>query len=130
SSTTSAQTCAPAKELPPVSIRTRLVWLVVAVIAPTLAFALYVTYSVYQFQSTQVAQSMQGTARAVALAVDRELARYDAIVSTVAANPSLVQGDLRNLHARLQQTVQPLGAGVTVFDPDGIPLLNSGHPYG
>lgn len=112
------------------SIRTRLVWLVVAVIAPTLAFALYVTYSVYQFQSTQVAQSMQGTARAVALAVDRELARYDAIVSTVAANPSLVQGDLRNLHARLQQTVQPLGAGVTVFDPDGIPLLNSGHPYG
>jgi len=74
-----------------VSIRTRLVWLVVAVIAPTLAFALYVTYSVYQFQSTQVAQSMQGTARAVALAVDRELARYDAIVATVAANRSLVQ---------------------------------------
>ena len=112
------------------SIRTRLVWLVVAVIAPTLAFALYVTYSVYKFQSGQVEQSLQGTTRAVALAVDRELARYDAIVSTVAANPSLVQGDLPTLHARLQQTVQPLGAGVTVFDPYGIPLLSSRYPYG
>ena len=112
------------------SIRTRLVWLVVAVIAPTLAFALYVTYSIYRFQSTQVEQSLQGTTRAVALAVDRELAQYDAIVSTVAANPSLVQGDLQTLHARLRQTVQPLEAGVTVFDPHGIPLLSSRHPYG
>ena len=112
------------------SIRTRLVWLVVAVIAPTLAFTLYLTYSVYQSQSAQVSQSMQGTTRALALAVDRELARYDAIVSTVAANPSLVQGDLGTLHQRLQQTIQPLGAGVTVFDLNGIPLLSSGHPYG
>ena len=88
------------------------------------------TYSVYRSQSAQVAQSMQGTTRALALAVDRELAKYDAIVSTVAANPSLVQGDLRTLHSRLQQTVQPLDAGVTVFDPYGIPLLSSKHPYG
>lgn len=112
------------------SIRARLVWLVIAIIAPSLAFALYATYSVYQSQSIQVAQSMAGTTRAVALAVDRELARYGAIVSTVAANPSLLQGDLRTFHARLQRTVQPLGAGVTVFDPDGIPLINSEHPYG
>src|SRR5690606_15012800 len=84
----------------------------------------------YQSQSAQVSQSMQGTTRALALAVDRELARYDAIVSTVAANPSLVQGDLSTLHQRLQQTIQPLGAGVTVFDLYGIPLLSSGHPYG
>lgn len=112
------------------SIRARLVWLVIAVIAPSLAFALFATYSVYQSQSARVAQSMEGTTRAVALAVDRELARYGAIVSTVAANPSLVQGDLRTFHARLQRTVQPLGAGVTVFDPDGIPLINTEHPYG
>ena len=112
------------------SIRARLVWLVVAVIAPSLAFALYTTYSVYQSQSVQIAQSMKGTTRAVALAVDRELARYGTIVSTIAANPSLVQGDLRTFHARLQQTVQPLGAGVTVFDSNGIPLLDTEHPYG
>lgn len=112
------------------SIRARLVWLVIAVIAPALAFAIYATYSVYQSQSIRVAQSMEGTTRAVALAVDRELARYEAIVSTVAANPSLVQGDLRTFHARLIQTEQPLGAGVSVFDPDGIPLLDTDHPYG
>lgn len=112
------------------SIRARLVWLVFAVIAPSLAFALYTTYSVYQSQSVRIAQSMNGTTRAVALAVDRELARYGTIVSTIAANPSLVQGDLRTFHARLQQTVQPLGAGVTVFDPDGIPLIDTEHPYG
>lgn len=112
------------------SIRARLVWLVIAVIAPALALAIYATYSVYQSQSIQVAHSIEGTTRAVALAVDRELARYEAIVSTVAANPSLVQGDLRAFHARLLQTEQPLGAGVSVFDPDGIPLLDTDHPYG
>ncbi|TCD18758.1 response regulator [Pseudomonas sp. IC_126] len=111
------------------SIRARLVWLVVAVIAPSLAFALYATYSVYQSQSFRVAQSMEGTTRAVAQAVDRELARYGAIVSTVAANPSLAQGDLRTFHARLQRTALPLGTGVTVFDPDGIPLINTEYPY-
>lgn len=112
------------------SIRSRLVWLVIAVIAPALAFALYATYSVYRAQSHQVDQSMQETARGIALAVDRELDRYKAIVTTLAASPTLVKGDLRPFHERLQQTVQPIGAGVTVFDPDGVPLVDSDFPYG
>jgi len=113
-----------------VSIRARLIWLVVAVITPALAFALFATYSVYKAQSYQIDQGMYEAARGVALAVERELERYGAIVTTLAASPTLVKGDLRTFHERLQQTIQPIGTGVTIFDPNGIPLADSDYPYG
>ena len=112
------------------SIRARLVWLVIAVIAPALAFALYATYSVYRAQSSHVDQGMQETTRALALGVDRELARYGAIVTTLAASPTIRNGDLRAFHERLQQTEHPVGSGVTIFDADGVPLADSDYPFG
>nr|WP_272889468.1 response regulator [Stutzerimonas stutzeri] len=93
-------------------------------------FALFATYSVYQAQSVQVDRGMQEATRAVALSVDRELARYGAIVTTLAASPTLIKGDLRIFHERLRQTRHPTGSGVTIFDPDGIPLADSDYPFG
>jgi len=113
-----------------VSIRSRLVWLVIAVIAPALAFALYGTYAVYRTQSAKIDQGMAEVSRAVALSVDRELARYATIVSTLAASPTIVRGDVRAFHERLQQTRLAIGANVTIFDPAGTPLADTDHPYG
>lgn len=105
------------------SIRSRLVWLVIAVIAPAFAFALYGTYAVYRAQSAQVDQGMKEVSRAVALAVDRELSRYATIVSTLAASPTIVKGDVRTFHERLQQTEHAVGASVVIYDPQGTPWL-------
>ncbi len=107
------------------SIRSRLVWLVIAVIAPALAFALYGTYAVYRAQSAQVDQGMKEVSRAVALAVDRELNRYATIVSTLAASPTIIRGDLRTFHERLQQTKHAGGSSVTIFDPQGTPRADT-----
>ncbi|MCD1637770.1 response regulator [Pseudomonas stutzeri] len=112
------------------SIRSRLVWLVIAVIAPALAFALYGTYAVYRAQSAQVDQGMKEVSRAVALAVDRELNRYATIVSTLAASPTIVRGDLRTFHERLQQTKHAVGSSVTIFDPQGTPLADTDYAFG
>lgn len=112
------------------SIRSRLIWLVFAVLAPTLVFGLVATYTVYDSQWTRISRSMQETTRAVALAVDRDLRRYEAIVSTVAVRPSLVRGDLETFYKDAQEILQPFDAGVIVFDPDGVPLLNTHRPYG
>ncbi|MDX5434197.1 MAG: cache domain-containing protein, partial [Halomonas sp.] len=112
------------------SIRSRLVWLVIAIIAPAMAFALFGTYSVYRTQSEKIDQGMTEVARAIALAVDRELDRYAAIVTTLAASPTLLEGDLRSYHRRLQQTRRALGANVTIFDPNGRPLADTQFPYG
>ncbi|WP_278412230.1 hybrid sensor histidine kinase/response regulator [Stutzerimonas kunmingensis] len=112
------------------SIRARLIWLVIAVIAPALAFALFATYSVYRAQSQQIDQSMYETTRGVSLAVERELDRFGAVVTTLAASPTLVSGDLRAFHERLQQTVQPIATGVTIFDPNGVPLADTDYPFG
>lgn len=112
------------------SIRSRLVWLVIAVIAPALAFALYGTYAVYRAQSAQVDQGMKEVSRAVALAVDRELNRYATIVSTLAASPTIIRGDLRTFHERLQQTKHAVGSSVTIFDPQGTPLADTDYAFG
>jgi len=113
-----------------VSIRSRLVWLVIAVIAPALAFALYGTYAVYRAQSAQVDEGMKEVSRAVALAVDRELNRYATIVSTLAASPTIIRGDLRTFHERLQQTKHAVGSSVTIFDPQGTPLADTDYAFG
>ena len=112
------------------SIRSRLVWLVIAVIAPALAFALYGTYAVYRAQSAQVDQGMKEVSRAVALAVDRELNRYATIVSTLAASPTIIRGDVRTFHERLQQTKHAVGSSVTIFDPQGTPLADTDYAFG
>lgn len=112
------------------SIRSRLVWLVIAVIAPALAFALYGTYAVYRAQSAQVDEGMKEVSRAVALAVDRELNRYATIVSTLAASPTIIRGDLRTFHERLQQTKHAVGSSVTIFDPQGTPLADTDYAFG
>jgi len=122
--------CACIRNLHVVSIRSRLVWLVIAVIAPALAFALYGTYAVYRAQSAQVDQGMKEVSRAVALAVDRELNRYATIVSTLAASPTIVRGDLRTFHERLQQTKHAVGSSVTIFDPQGTPLADTDYAFG
>lgn len=112
------------------SIRTRLVWLVLAVLAPTVFFAAYLAYSVYQSQWARVSQSMQETSRAVALAVDRDLARHEAIVATMAISPGLLRGNLRTFHERAREALAARNTSVTVFDPDGVPLLDTRLPYG
>lgn len=112
------------------SIRSRLVWLVIAVIAPALAFALYGTYAVYRAQSAHVDQGMKEVSRAVALAVDRDLNRYATIVTTLAASPTIVRGDLRTFHQRLQQTKHAVGSSVTIFDPQGTPLADTDYAFG
>lgn len=122
--------CACIRNLHVVSIRSRLVWLVIAVIAPALAFALYGTYAVYRAQSAQVDQGMKEVSRAVALAVDRELNRYATIVSTLAASPTIIRGDVRTFHERLQQTKHAVGSSVTIFDPQGTPLADTDYAFG
>lgn len=122
--------CACIRNLHVVSIRSRLVWLVIAVIAPALAFALYGTYAVYRAQSAHVDQGMKEVSRAVALAVDRDLNRYATIVTTLAASPTIVRGDLRTFHQRLQQTKHAVGSSVTIFDPQGTPLADTDYAFG
>ncbi|WP_234292899.1 hybrid sensor histidine kinase/response regulator [Stutzerimonas balearica] len=97
---------------------------------PALAFALYGTYAVYRAQSAHVDQGMKEVSRAVALAVDRELNRYATIVTTLAASPTIVRGDLHTFHQRLQQTEHLAGTRVTILDQQGTPLADTDYAFG
>ncbi len=73
---------------------------------------------------------MKEVSRAVALAVDRELNRYATIVTTLAASPTIVRGDLRTFHQRLQQTEHLAGTRVTILDQQGTPLADTDYAFG
>lgn len=69
------------------SIRFKLTLLVMAVLAPTLVASLLAIGYVYQDQRARVAQSMRETTRALALAVDRDIAQRNAIIRTLSSVP-------------------------------------------
>lgn len=80
------------------SIRSKLLLLVLAVLTPALlAAALAISY-VYEEQRNMVERGMREATRALALAVDRDLSRRQAIVATLATSPALTRGDLQEFY--------------------------------
>lgn len=112
------------------SIRSRLILLVLSVLAPTLLFCLAVIYSVYSAQHAHIQRTMSEATRAVALAIDRDLARRDAIVSTLAHSPSLVRGDFPVFRSYLMSLLESDENVFVVGDEEGHQLLNTRVPEG
>lgn len=77
-----------------VSIRFKLILLVLAALTPTLLAAAFAVSYVHEAQGIEVERSMREATRALSLAVDRDLSRREAIVSTLANSPALTRGDL------------------------------------
>src|SRR5690606_10526654 len=68
--------------------------------------------------------------RALSLAVDRDLSRREAIVSTLANSPALTRGDLDEFYQQARQSAPAWDGSVALAGPDGEPLLNTRRPLG
>lgn len=113
-----------------VSIRSKLVLLVLAVLTPALlAAALAVSY-VYDEQRNLVERGMREATRALALAVDRDLSRRQAIVATLATSPALTRGDLQEFYQQARQVAPTWDSSLVLYAPDGRQLLNTRRPLG
>ena len=73
---------------------------------------------------------MQETARALALALDRELARRESILRTLAGSVSLAEGNLERFHAHASSVAKELDVAVILSDLEGRQLVNTRIPYG
>lgn len=71
------------------SIRQRLVLLVLAVLVPAMAAALWVIIRTYQAEHAALERNARDTTRALALLVDREFTRHAAVARALAGVPSL-----------------------------------------
>ena len=113
------------------TIQRQLVRLVaVSVIPAALASALLIGYS-YDRQSKIIEQRTLATARALAEAVDRELASGQVGLKVLARSRSLASGDLAVFHRQAQDAMRDLpGNSVVLSDASGQQLINTLRPFG
>jgi PAS domain S-box-containing protein len=118
------------RDLP--SIRRKLAWIVVACLLPALAgMALLVDHS-YREGRAQIEQDTLQTARALALAVDRELGSAEAALLVLATSPHLKRNDLASFYAQAKEAlaVLPAANNFVLSDEAGQQVVNTLVAFG
>lgn len=111
-------------------IRSRLLLLVLAVLVPALLGTVTAVGYVYREERASRYESMQETARAMALALDRDMERREAILSTLANSTSLDRGELERFYGYAVEVARQVGATIILSDPDGRTIFNTRLPFG
>ncbi|WP_296949803.1 PAS domain-containing protein [uncultured Massilia sp.] len=114
------------------SIRAKLVRLVLACALPILIGYFVFATDADQRERAHVAGDAGMIARALAAAVDRDLANGETAARTLAIDSSLARGDLPAFHATARRLLRPEmpAYAYLLSGPDGAPLLDTRHPYG
>ena len=112
------------------SIRTRLFALVLAIVLPGLLGALWGLNLLYQQQKQAASRNLAEIARGVAAVVERELARKEATLKTLAVSPSIQTGDLKTFYGYAKTSAPELERTIVLIDLDGQQVVNTRMPFG
>lgn len=111
-------------------IRSRLLLLALAILVPAFFGSAVAVWYVFQEQQSLVRDHLRGTARALALALDKELATREAVLRTLAASPALPQGDLKAFHEHAQGVAAQRDVAIILSEAGGVQLVNTRVPFG
>ena len=113
-------------------LRRRLFLLMLAAIVPLAAAAGIALLALAQHQRAQGERAGIEITRALATAVDAELARSISVLEGFAVGPSLDTGELRRFHEVMRRALEtrPDWVTMTLADASGQQLLNARAPYG
>ncbi|MBU8537312.1 ATP-binding protein [Falsiroseomonas tokyonensis] len=106
-------------------VRRHLVLFAAALALPILVFVATLSNRFAEAQRDRLEDEALNTARAVALAVDRELTAIAATLNLLALSPQLAEGDLPGFHRLTVELRQRLGMAAVLRDPDGRQRLNA-----
>ncbi|GFO64485.1 sensor histidine kinase [Geomonas paludis] len=113
------------------SIRRQLSILVAACVLPVWLIAAVMARHAYVSNLDQVSRDMLENARAMTMAVDRELANVQASLSALGSSPSFKKGDFVALHHQSREILKNYpGADIIVADCTGQQLVNTYRPLG
>jgi PAS domain S-box-containing protein len=114
------------------SIRAKLVTLVLACALPILIGYLVFARDADHRERAHIAEDAEMIARALAAAVDRDLANGETAARTLANQTNLATGDLAAFHAAARRLLRPEfpAYAVAVSAPDGTVLLDTRHTLG
>jgi diguanylate cyclase (GGDEF)-like protein len=113
------------------TIRSRLILLVVACVAPALLMVVALLSYDYHQNRERLVQDSTANARAIMSAVDRDMAGMQAALLALATSPLLASDDLSAFYDQAQQALRTQKAdNIVVLDPKGQQLLNTLRPFG
>jgi diguanylate cyclase (GGDEF)-like protein len=111
------------------TVRSRLVFLVVAAILPVSLMAIVVMVCDYQRLRTQQAHSLMVSARALVATVDRDLAGVEMGLRMLSTSGALDAGDLPAFHAQASEALNHLRvSAILLEDGNGRLLMDTGRP--
>jgi signal transduction histidine kinase len=111
-------------------IRSRLLLLVSAVLLPGLVGAAIALAYIYREEHDFNHASMSETSRALALALDREMARREAILQTLADAQALHRGEMRRFYDHVSDVAKRTGSTIILSDLAGQQIVNTRLPFG
>jgi len=106
-------------------IRTRLLLLILSILLPAFAIASAAVWYVYNEQRAAEMAGMREAVRALALLADRELQTREAVLSTLASSPAMLQGDLPAVYEHARRLAPGPDATIVVNDLTGRQLFNT-----
>ncbi len=115
---------------PHFSLSAWLVLLVVGALVPLLIFATAMLAWMGKSGEAERDRALQDRARALALAVDREVAAWKTATGVLAASTALERGRLADFHAEAQRVGAQLGGWFSLCDATAQQLVNTLLPYG
>lgn len=113
------------------SIRSRLILLVMACIAPAaLMVVLLISYD-YRLARAELIRSTMMTARVVALEIDNKFAIVETTLRTLATSPSIAEGDLKEFYAQASAAPRAQNVlNIVLGEAGGKQYINTLRPYG
>ena len=113
------------------SLRQFLALLVVLAVAPLALVAAGLLLAQARSETRTLERALAVNAQTLSLAVDREIASYETLLTTLAISPDLQRGDLEKFHAYAREVAAKYDAVfIALFAADGRHLLNTSRPFG
>ncbi|MBL0421362.1 PAS domain S-box protein [Ramlibacter sp. AW1] len=109
------------------TVRTYLIWLVLACLLPGVLGALALFGHQYRQSRAELDKSTMLTARALAQATDNHLLKVQAVAQSLATSAALPSGDLARFHQQGREVLSQVGLGshLVLRDAQGRQLLNT-----
>jgi signal transduction histidine kinase len=112
------------------SVTARLIVVIVAVLAPALAAAVWGVVRAHEVQTEAAEQSLRQLAHALAGAVEQELAHRAGLLEALARSPSLQQDDLPRFYEFARSIAPSVERTIVLADAEGNQLINTRLPFG
>lgn len=115
----------------PSNIRSQLAGLMLAAVLPVWILSGWLVFHAYSVKRSQVASTMQASARDLAMLVDRDLASVQAALQALATSPAFAAGDFKAVHGQVMELLKSYpGADIIVADRSSQQVVNSARPLG